>query len=379
VGGDGPLDAEVLIIGEAPGKAEERTGKPFCGESEKLLRDRINRYGFPSVRYTNIVRCRPPDNRTPTPDEVKACREYLDAEVAAVKPRAILTVGTPASKSVLNKAKVTQFHGQIIERDGLITMPAYHPAYCLRDPSKLPAFETDLQRLARYLQGEKRSATVEWAIVDRHNLDRFLADLRRCTEFSFDTETPGLDWFRPDLRYLRSLQLGLAFEDGSDFGWVIPMNVLGSPFHTPELQRQIAWMIYEILKDKYAIAHNGKFDTLWLQACFGLKFYLSFDTMLASHTLNENRAHGLKELVRAELDEPDKALPTGVLELQLVAVLDDRWAAHRPGVQYERARHVQEPMVGNRPKEHASQRTHASRPHPSELEEDQADKGFALE
>jgi len=129
--------------------------------------------------------------------------------------------------------------------------------------------------IARHLKGYKRSATVEWAVVVKSNFEQFVADLHRCTEFSFDTETPGLNWFDPANRYLRSLQLGIGFEDGSDFGWVIPMNVLGSPFHTSDLQRRIVKLVYSILKDKYAIAHNGKFDNLWLHACFGLTFHFS--------------------------------------------------------------------------------------------------------
>lgn len=310
VGGDGPLDADVLIIGEAPGEAEARTGKPFMGKSGQLLRGELAKNGLKNVRITNIVRCRPPNNRTPTPAEIKACRVYLDAEIEEVKPKAILTLGAPASKSVLKVSGITTAHGSITEKEGLTTCAIYHPAYALRDPSKLPDFENDIARFARHLRGEERKATVDWEIVQRVNFDSFLKDLDRCVEFAFDTETADLNWFNSETRFLRSVQLGLGFEDGSDFGWVIPMSMPGSPFNHRSLQRRVMAIVFKKLKGKYAIAHNGKFDNLWLGELAGGTFYLNFDTMLASHTLNENREHKLKVLVRGELDEPDYDIDT---------------------------------------------------------------------
>lgn len=308
VWGDGPNDADVVIVGEAPGEAEARTGKPFMGKSGQLLRDRLARSGLNSVYITNVAKCRPPANRAPTPDEIKACRKYLDEEIATVKPRAILALGAVASKAVLRQAKITENHGRITEKDGLITCAIYHPAYALRDPSKLPAFEADLARFARYLKGEKRAATVNSAVVQRENLDQFIDDLNQCTEFSFDLETSSLNWFDPN-QTIRSLQLGLAFEDGSDFGWVIPMNIRGSPFHNDRLREEIMMIIFDALAGKDACAHNGKFDNHWLWIKFKRRFRLTFDTMLASHTLDENRDHDLKGLVRAFLDEPDYDIP----------------------------------------------------------------------
>lgn len=313
VWGDGPSDAEVMIIGEAPGEAEARTGKPFMGKSGQLLRDRLARNGLTSVYITNIAKCRPPDNRTPTNDEIKTCRKYLDEEFETIKPRAILTLGAPASKSVLKKAKITSVHGQIVEReDGVITCAIYHPAYALRDPSKLPAFEQDLARFARHLKGHKRSATVEWDVVQRENLDRFISDLRRCTEFSFDCETTSLNWFDLE-QQIRTIQLGLLFPDGTDYGWVIVTPAIaGSPFHNQRLFEQIMTIVFDELEGKDACGHNGKFDNLWLFSRLKKKFRLTFDTMLASHTLDENTDHDLKSLVRAHLDEPDYDVEKGV-------------------------------------------------------------------
>jgi uracil-DNA glycosylase family 4 len=322
IGGDGPLDADILVIGEAPGEAEARTGKPFQGKSGQLLRDELRKNGLTSVRITNTVRCRPPDNRKPETAEMKACRKYLDAEIEAVKPKAILMVGGIASKAILNKPKITQIAGEISEIDGVVHCAIYHPAYTLYDMSKLPQFQKDLAKFAGYMRGVKPEDTVQYDIVTKENLDRFFEDLERCEEFSFDVETPGLDWFNPEHQYIRSLQIACGFGDGIDFGWVIPLQIEGSPFYNDRLRRMIIDRIFAILKDKPGIAHNGKFDNIYLQIVYGITFFLSFDTMLASHTLNENRAHGLKELVRGHFNEPeydiDKEAKTGqgILDLK---------------------------------------------------------------
>jgi DNA polymerase-1 len=309
----------VVIIGEAPGEAEARTGKPFQGKSGQLLRGELATAGLTSTYITNVVKCRPPQNRAPTPTEIKACREYLDDEFATIKPKAILALGAVASKAVLKKAKITSIHGQILEKDGVVTSAIYHPAYCLRDPSKLPAFQQDLRRFSAHLRGEKRTSTVNWAIVQRENLSKFISDLRICTEFAFDTETSGLNWFDPENRFFRCVQIAIQYPGGADFGWVIPMSMEGSPFPTGRLQTQIMDIVFDELEGKPACAQNGKFDNLWLWAIFRRKFHLTFDTMLASHTLNENQDHDLKSLVRGILDEPDYDIDLAIKRGEVVS------------------------------------------------------------
>jgi uracil-DNA glycosylase family 4 len=303
--GDGSLKAPVVIVGEAPGAGEEKTGKPFMGKSGQLLRAELLKAGLTDVFITNTVHCRPPKNRAPTPTELKACRKYLDAELETIQPKAILTLGAVAMKAITKRAGITENHGRITEKDGVIHMATFHPAYALRDPTKLPFIQQDLDRFARYLKGERRSATVHWDIVRRENLKKFVADLQRCAEFAFDLETSGLKWYNPENKYIRCVGLGLGFEGGSDFGWVIPMTMPGSPFHNERLQHEVMEIVFETLEGKPTCAHNGKFDNLWLKNVIGRKFYLNFDTMLAKHTIDENTPNDLKSLVRSILDEPD--------------------------------------------------------------------------
>lgn len=309
VWGDGDDDAGVMVIGEAPGQAEAKTGKPFMGKSGEILREQLARVGLGRAYITNVVKCRPPDNRTPTNDELKACRKYLDEEISTLQPRAIIALGATASKAVLRKSKITQMHGQIEEKNGIVTAAIYHPAYVLRDPSKRPAFDQDLERFARYLKDGPQDTTVEWNVVKRDNLDRFFRELDGATEVSFDLETSGLDWYNPVDRYIRCVGFGMAV-NGRDVGWVIPLEMPGSPFPTPALQKRMMDTVFDVVGDRPMIAHNGKFDNIWLDQVFGRRFYLGFDTMLAHHTLDENSPHGLKELARTYLDVPEYDLST---------------------------------------------------------------------
>jgi DNA polymerase len=112
--GDSPRkldDVEVFVIGEAPGANEDRKGIPFIGESGRILRNELERNKLTGKTYiTNLVKCRPPNNRTPTAAEIKACRPYLEKELAALQPRYVVTAGVPATKTLFRgKAKINQF------------------------------------------------------------------------------------------------------------------------------------------------------------------------------------------------------------------------------------------------------------------------------
>lgn len=308
VWGDGPSDAKVVAIGEAPGEAEAKTGKPFMGRSGKLLRGELAAAGLNDVYITNVVKCRPPDNRDPTPEEIKACRPYLDEELATIKPEYVLTLGKPATKTVLKKAKITEVHGQIIQTPTFKGVPAFHPAYVLRDPSKMPAFRKDLERLRRDMEGEKWDSEVEWELVNSSTLRRFVAEFEQADEFSFDLETSSLAWFQEDST-ITSVNIGIR-----DKAWIIPMHMLESPYRiwTPDdwiKQKRLMWLLYRLSKGKRAIAHNGKFDNHWLSKKYGFQFHLDFDTMLASHVLDENNPHDLEYLARFHLEAADYDIP----------------------------------------------------------------------
>jgi len=134
--GDGNPDADLMFVGEAPGAEEDRRGLPFVGRAGELLTAMIEKgLGIrrEDVYICNIVKCRPPDNRTPLAAEVNACRPFLDGQIAAVAPRVIVTLGKPAASLLLGRdVSITRIRGTWHAYDGIPMMPTLHPAYLLR-------------------------------------------------------------------------------------------------------------------------------------------------------------------------------------------------------------------------------------------------------
>ncbi|KGF73357.1 DNA polymerase [Neosynechococcus sphagnicola sy1] len=136
----GNPQALIMIIGEGPGQNEDETGLPFVGKAGQLLDKILESVQLSSeqdVYICNVVKCRPPENRTPTPDEVDACRPYLLEQIRIVDPKIILLTGATAVKGVTgDKRGITQIRGQWMEWQGRRCMPIFHPAYLLRNQSR---------------------------------------------------------------------------------------------------------------------------------------------------------------------------------------------------------------------------------------------------
>lgn len=131
VPGDGKLTAKVMIIGEAPGKEEDETGKPFVGAAGRFLNKVLEGTGLDRSDFfiTNTVKCRPPQNRTPRTLEVKTCTSnYLFEQVELINPRLVMLLGTVAAKRMLGVKSVNEARGRVIERDGRRFLVGYHPA-----------------------------------------------------------------------------------------------------------------------------------------------------------------------------------------------------------------------------------------------------------
>lgn len=148
--GEGNPQAELMVVGEAPGADEDRTGRPFVGRAGKLLDLLLATAGFPreSVYICNVLKCRPPENRDPQPDEVNACQPYLLRQVDLVRPRAIMAFGRFASQTLLQtETPISRLRGRVHEYRGIPLVPTYHPAALLRNPGWVRATWEDLQRL----------------------------------------------------------------------------------------------------------------------------------------------------------------------------------------------------------------------------------------
>ena len=140
--GRGNPEAEIMIIGEAPGQNEDEQGLPFVGRSGQLLNKILQSVELSSDRdiyISNAIRCRPPENRTPTLKEIEACKPYLLEQIRLVNPKIILLTGATAVKALTgDKRGITKIRGQWIEWEGRLCMPIFHPAYLLRNPSREP-------------------------------------------------------------------------------------------------------------------------------------------------------------------------------------------------------------------------------------------------
>jgi DNA polymerase len=157
--GEGPANAEVLLIGEAPGRNEDETGKPFCGRSGALLDGLLLGAGISreEVFITSIVKCRPPANRDPKAVEIEACSGWLEQQVDVIAPKVICTLGNFALHSIRgDKTGITQLHGKIEEihyrQREVKLLPLFHPAAALRSTRTKALLAADLEQLSKILR-----------------------------------------------------------------------------------------------------------------------------------------------------------------------------------------------------------------------------------
>jgi DNA polymerase len=148
--GDGNPKAELVFIGEGPGADEDAQGLPFVGRAGKLLTQMIEAMGMQrrDVYICNVVKCRPPENRAPEPDEVTTCSPYLLRQIDVIQPKVVVCLGAVAAKTLLETTKgISQFRGQWLDWRGHKLMATYHPAYLLRNPNAKGEVWQDLQKV----------------------------------------------------------------------------------------------------------------------------------------------------------------------------------------------------------------------------------------
>jgi uracil-DNA glycosylase len=153
--GVGNPNADLMFIGEAPGRDEDLKGEPFVGRAGQLLTDIIKAMKLTrdDVYIANVVKCRPPENRNPEPEELDACRPYIRRQVAIIEPKVIVTLGKFALQSLMEKSYgITATRGQWLEYNGVKVMPTYHPAYLLRTPSAKKDVWEDMKKVMAELR-----------------------------------------------------------------------------------------------------------------------------------------------------------------------------------------------------------------------------------
>ena len=164
VPGEGQISAKIMFIGEAPGRNEDEEGRPFVGAAGRILNDLLKKVGIErsQVFITNIVKCRPPNNRVPKEDELNACRPYLDRQIALIKPKVICILGRTAYSSLLGGSSITANRGKMVEKSGQKYFLTFHPAAVIYNKGLLSALEADLKRLtAEINKEEEREESLE--------------------------------------------------------------------------------------------------------------------------------------------------------------------------------------------------------------------------
>lgn len=319
--GQGPEPCEAMVIGEAPGKREDDSGKAFVGSSGQFLEEILESVGLPRKKLfiTNAVNCRPPGNRTPTKGEIKACKHWVDYQIKMVKPKYILLLGNVPLISITGKGGIRKARGKPFELNGIVYLPTYHPSYIANyAPEHQPIFEKDLKLFADIIEerGIPKERELNLKIVRTYeDFEELLGALKGTV--SFDIETNGLyPWSTPI--YKKNKKTKITTIEGHTRPQI---NTIGFGTETGEYIIPAAiddtWKDYQIrgmlkliqlcLENCFVVTQGGKFDFLWMRVIYGVKWteFNDFDTMLASYILDENTPNDLKTNAQLWCGAPD--------------------------------------------------------------------------
>jgi uracil-DNA glycosylase family 4 len=163
VPGEGNPEAAIMLIGEGPGYHEDKQGRPFVGAAGQFLDELLQHAGVKrsDVFITNVVKCRPPDNRDPLPEEIAACADYLERQIAAINPTVIVTLGRYSMQKFFPGASISGIHGKARKINGRVVIPMFHPAAGLHKKEMRPAIIEDFKKVAVALTEAQRQAAPE--------------------------------------------------------------------------------------------------------------------------------------------------------------------------------------------------------------------------
>jgi uracil-DNA glycosylase family 4 len=325
VNGNGPANARIVAVGEAPGEQEDKQGRGFVGESGQILRGYMKQIGIDpeQVYWLNCCRCRPLGNRKPTAKEIMACLPYLIDDIRRINPNLILTLGGPALCTLWQKANITQVRGSILQNPdtGIKLLAAYHPMAISHEWGREPEMLADLAK------AKVESASPD--IPDDHTEVVFLTTIEEVQWFrdwlfelaptleslSIDCETTGLSYLNDEI-----LSISFTPVRGRDFwgvGYAMPLLQKGAADYWGDDLQQVLNLLQEIFGGPFSFAgQNFKFDQKFIErahgetsglspdvrTAFGFRFRridrdrtaLDFDTMLGFHLLHEEKPHSLE-------------------------------------------------------------------------------------
>lgn len=344
--GVGPRDADLMLIGEAPGRREIQPDvrRPFAGPAGQYLDKILDNVHLSreELFITNVIACRPPHNRDPSPYEIKACKPFLDAQIAIVKPKRIMALGNIALKALTGRSGIATYRGRPFTLNSIEVLASYHPSYVRSNPRFYPLLYTDMLKF----KGEELQA------IERHyapvttmdEVIRVVKIMLAAPEVSFDLETTHLDpWTGAHI-----ICIGLSDVEGS--GYVIPLEGELAPWTNNEREKIFRWL-GAILNNPRAriIAYNAKFDLMWAWTR-SISARCDFDPMMASVVLDENLPHSLEANVQLYLD-PNFTKPE---PSKITTWSWDRIWPYNAGDsdQTLRLTHVLEPKLAQEPESH---------------------------
>lgn len=292
----GTVSGRVMFVGEAPGADEDDEGTPFVGYSGRTLREAIDESGLMHYDqvYTNVCRCRPPENKTPTKRQAGYCKPMLMLEIERYNPDLIILLGNVPLDAVLGESGITKWRGTLIEDDDRAYLPIFHPAYVLRRRSELMQWIEDFEVAFDYMEGTLGNTDVsdEYSVgvvrTEYQALEMF-ADIVAAGKCSWDTELSGLNPYDGE----RLIMMSFAVDTPEKKAWAVVANSDTLPTCDVLLQSDAI----------EKIGHNIKFDQLaimalrgyWVQGIVG-------DSMLMSYILDPMPGrHGLKPLAGRHL------------------------------------------------------------------------------
>lgn len=300
--GMGKVPSDLMLVGEAPGLREGDLRKPFSGKAGQLLDRILNRFGLcrEDIFITNAVKCRPPDNRSPTLKEIEACRKYLLKEIEIVKPKVILLLGSSACRSFGYSSAISKIRGEkLLWKDNIILVPTFHPSAALRDASGkiFDLIKEDLKLALDFSRGidrEERTFKCKYLVLrDSSLFDKVLSLFEEEDKgVVIDVESNSLEVYRPEFR-IRVISFSLI---SLDRNIILEVENIKLDEVSDFVKR-----IFEIMERKRIplIAHNAKFDLSAIRSFLGVRYKgLVEDTMILSYIKDENPPHSLEALGR---------------------------------------------------------------------------------
>ena len=308
----------LLVVGEAPGAQEDNKGRPFVGQSGRILTNALRRVvDIQRVLYTNAVRCRPPNNKLPSTAPIKHCRVFIQEEIETVRPAAILLLGNSALTSVMQTSGITKKRRRQMTytcKDGteIPTIAAFHPAYALRDRNQLPTFVRDIEyfgRMVKHQLGDKASDIATKCEYDAtaeqiKSFEKKCADTKAHVAFDLETNSLFPHLVGEDFKVF-CCGLSTGYTGGAKNTLVVRLDrIMKDGVHSRPCE-EIRDALLSLLtnKDIKLVAHNAKYDARCIKHRFGVTVRPEVDTLLLHTMLYPKRGeHDLKSIASELLD-----------------------------------------------------------------------------